>query len=149
MGKTKTDPSVVAAVVLLVLVGIAGARAWAVLMGATNDPAVGTWIEQLKAAALGTIAIALFAAPVVLLFAYTAGPPARATTPTRPRATRPRATTTAKGIPVYGLARVQALTHNRQTAERLLWQCWQQNSQKGWDWVIDKVVFDLERDRRP
>ena len=46
------------------------------------------------------------------------------------------------------IAKVQAYTHNRETAIRLIHQCCGNNPGRSLSWVVDKVVYDLERDRR-
>lgn len=144
MGK-QLDGSVLVALLLVALVAI-GAVLTLHMLTTAPGPEIEAWIEGIKATILGVITIALFSAPVVLLFAFTAEPPLRSRQHPAPSSYRVK--TTGRGIPIHGIVRVQGLTHNRQTAERLLWQCRQQNRQKGWDWIIDKVLYDLERDRR-
>lgn len=126
---------------LLALVGIGAAMSLQTL----SEIASPEWqwqIERVKAAALGLVLVGLFAAPWALVVAYS-----RIRRPTR-QPQSPRPYLSGSGIPEWGVARVQSLTHNRETAERLLWQCWEAHSNRGWPWVIDKVVHDLERDRR-
>lgn len=141
MGKVKTDPSVVLALVLGGLVLVAGLRAVAVLL-ADNGPYVEAWLEQLHAAALGAIVIALFTTPVVLLFAFTAAPSTRA----RARA-RANNRLRQKGAE-QAISQVQAYTHNRDTAIRLIHQYCKDHPGQSLDWIVDKVVYDLVRDRR-
>jgi hypothetical protein len=46
------------------------------------------------------------------------------------------------------LDRVTTYTHNRETSLRLLSQCARENDGRDLNWVVDKVIYDITRDRR-
>lgn len=141
------DRYALAAWFLVGLIAVGGWMTWRTL--ATDlPPEIEGWIEGIKAAVLGLVLMGLLLAPVVLYMVYAQGQATTTTTRATTTRARPRQQTTAAGVPVWGLVRVQALTHNRETAEHLLQQYWQRHGQKGWSWVVEKCCYDLERDRR-
>lgn len=51
-------------------------------------------------------------------------------------------------VPEHLIGRVTSLTHNRSTSARLLLRCRERNRHRDWNWVAEKVCYDLTRDRK-
>jgi len=66
----------------------------------------------------------------------------------RPRRKRPRRRTDyGDKVPAGAILRLNALTHDTATSERLLADCKRENPDRDWAWVFDKVCYQLKRDR--
>lgn len=46
------------------------------------------------------------------------------------------------------IAKVQGYTHDRETAIRLIHQYCGQHPKRSLDWIVEKVIYDLVRDRQ-
>jgi hypothetical protein len=93
---------------------------------------------------VGLVIFALMGDLMVGLVAVVAFHPPKA----RPRRKRPRRRTDyGDNVPAGAILRLNALTHDTATSERLLADCKRENPGRDWAWVLDKVCYQLKRDR--